>query len=83
MVKTMSVNKWGDSLGIRFPSEFVKIMGLREKSRVEVTSRGDEIVIRRTPELLSLEELVANCSEWDGNPPDRYDWGEPCGRELL
>jgi antitoxin component of MazEF toxin-antitoxin module len=42
----MRVNKWGKSLGVRFPSEFVKLMCLREKSYVEVTCRDDEIVVR-------------------------------------
>jgi len=83
MTKTMKVNRWGDALGIRLPSEFVKAVGLKEKNQVEMTIRNDEIIIRKAPELLSLKELISNCPEWDGNPPDRYEWGEPQGRETL
>jgi len=83
MTKTMKVNRWGDALGIRLPSEFVKAIGLQEKNQVEMMIRDSEIIIRKTPELLSLEDLIDNCSEWDGSPPDKYEWGEPCGRELL
>lgn len=79
----MKINRWGDALGVRFPSEFVRTMRLRDKIYVEMTTRGDEIIIKRAPELLPLEDLIANCSEWDGNPPEKYDWGEPQGRELI
>jgi len=83
MVKTMRVNKWGDALGIRFPSEIVKSLSLKEKAYVEVRTNGDEIIIRRAPELLSLEELIAQCPKWDGHPPERYDWGESQGKENI
>ena len=83
MVKTMRVNKWGDALGIRFPSEIVKSFSLKEKSYVEIRTNGDEIIIKRAPELLSLEELIEKCPKWDGNPPESYDWGEPQGREII
>jgi len=83
MTKTMSINRWGDALGVRFPSEFVKAIGLQEKNQVEMTMLNNEIIIRRTPETLSLEDLINNCLEWDGKPPDKYDWGESCGREIL
>jgi antitoxin component of MazEF toxin-antitoxin module len=83
MVKTMRVNKWGDALGIRFPAEVVKEIALKDKSYVEMRTNGDEIIIRRAPELLSLEELIERCPEWDGKPPENYDWGEPQGREIF
>jgi antitoxin component of MazEF toxin-antitoxin module len=83
MVRTIKVNKWGDALGIRFPSEIVKEISLKEKTFVEMRTNGDEIIIRRAPELLTLEELIEKCQQWDGNPPDSYDWGEPQGREII
>jgi len=83
MVKTMRINKWGDALGIRVPSEIVKELSLKEKSYVEIRTNGDEIIIKRAPELLSLEELITNCSDWDGTPPESYDWGKPQGREII
>jgi len=33
MTKTMKINRWGDALGIRFPSEFVKAKGCKKKTK--------------------------------------------------
>ena len=41
----MRVNRWGNSLGIRFPSEFVESARLKEKSLVEIKSDGDRLII--------------------------------------
>ena len=47
--KTMSVNYWGPSLAIRFPSEIAKKLPLENKMLVDVSLVGDAIVIKKSP----------------------------------
>ena len=83
MVRTATINQWGQSLGIRIPSDIVKEVSLKEKMRLEFRTNGEEIILTCIPDSVQLEDLIAMCPEWDGNPPDKINWGEPVGREIL
>ena len=76
-----SVARWGNSLGVRVPKEIAARIGLREGSRVEVTTEGDRIVLTVRRPLYKLEELLA------GMTPDAmheaFDWGKDRGRERV
>ena len=50
--KTVSVNRWGNGLGIRLPKEFVDKVGITETSRVEVSEADGRLVIARSKEIL-------------------------------
>ena len=83
-VRTMRVNKWGNSLGIRFPSEFVELIQLEEKSLVEIRIDGDMLIISKLKEETprkTIQEL------FDMYPDDyiedkEIDWGRPVGGEI-
>lgn len=82
--RTMRVNRWGNSLGIRFPSDFVENARLKEKSLVEITSDGDRLIIMKVEEKeprKTIQELFAE------HPADyiedaEVDWGTPVGGEA-
>jgi len=82
--QTMRVNRWGNSLGIRFPSDFVNKVKIEEKSLVQITLDGDSIVITKVKEpkpRKTIQELFAE------HPADfiedkELDWGEPVGGEV-
>jgi antitoxin component of MazEF toxin-antitoxin module len=42
-----TLGKWGKNLAIRLPLEVVKATGLRTGEKVEVETRGGDIIIRR------------------------------------
>ena len=48
--KTVSVNRWGNGLGIRLPKEFIDKAGITETSRVEVSEVDGKLVIMRAKE---------------------------------
>jgi antitoxin MazE len=43
---TSTLRKWGNSMGIRIPAHFVKILGMEEGTEVEVILSENQIVLR-------------------------------------
>ena len=81
----ITVGRWGKNLAIRFPSEIASAAGIREGERVEIDTRGSEIVIRHLAPHFTLEELFAGRSpaEWRAEYAGSYDWGPDVGRENI
>ncbi|HEX7601886.1 MAG TPA: AbrB/MazE/SpoVT family DNA-binding domain-containing protein [Polyangiaceae bacterium] len=78
-----SVQKWGNSLGIRIPKVVAEEAELRSGSVVELVRRGDEIVVRvlRPPaKRYRLDDLVRKIKP--GNRHDEIIVDGPRGREL-
>ena len=81
---TTTIQKWGNSQGIRLPKVILETMSLRENDQVEISVSNDSIIIkkptRKRRAKKSLEERFENytsdfkCKE--------YDWGEPVGKEY-
>ena len=83
-VRTMRVNKWGNSLGIRFPSEFVDFVQLKEKSLVEIKMEGDKLIITKLKEEMprkTIQELF-ELYPADYIEDQEIDWGNPVGGEV-
>ena len=75
-MKTM-VQKWGNSLGIRIPSVYVKEFDLKGGSSVEITRKNGNIVI--VPKRNTLEELLSRVN--DKNIQEHVDTGSSVGKE--
>jgi antitoxin MazE len=75
----VTLQKWGNSLGVRLPKSALEQVGLTEGEKVDVSVEGDHLVIRR--QRLKLAELLAACKP--ENRPDPVDFGPPVGRELI
>ncbi|MCL1823379.1 MAG: AbrB/MazE/SpoVT family DNA-binding domain-containing protein [Oscillospiraceae bacterium] len=76
------VARWGNSQGIRLPKKILKSVGLELNEQVEITLKGNSIIIKPTVKK-TLEWYLES---YHNEPDDRYDWGEsdaPKGRELL
>ena len=81
--KTVSVNRWGNGLGIRLPKEFIDKAGITEISRVEVSEVDGQLVIVRAKETRRHIPLAERLKDWNGTPtePEDIDWGERVGAE--
>jgi antitoxin MazE len=75
-MKTM-VQKWGNSLGIRIPSVYVKEFELKGGSSVEITRNNGKIII--IPKGNTLEELLSRVN--DKNMQEYVDTGASVGKE--
>jgi antitoxin MazE len=75
----ITLQKWGDSIGVRLPMPMLEQLGLKEGAQVEVSVEGDHLVIRRG--RLRLDDLLARCNR--ENRPEAIDFGPPIGREII
>ena len=80
-----TIQKWGNSQGVRLPKTILDKLFLRENDQVEIMAENSSIIIkkaiRKRRATKSLEELFSNyqgnykCEEWDT--------GKPMGKEVL
>jgi antitoxin MazE len=75
----VTLQKWGNSVGVRLPKPMLEQVGLKEGAQVDVQVEGDHLVIRR--KRLNLADLLAQCKP--ENRPDPIDWGPDVGREII
>ena len=71
------VQKWGNSLGVRIPSLYVKEFKLQNGSAVDIVEEGGRLIIK--PGRLSLEELLAQVTT--ENTREATETGPSVGRE--
>lgn len=76
-----TIQKWGNSLGVRLPKAFVDQLGLQDGSEIEIAVRDGEIVLHSPRPHYTLESLLAGCTE--ANRPAPIEWGPDVGREIL
>ena len=66
------ISKWGDSLAVRIPKPIAEQWGVREGSAIEMSTRGDRVVMRKRAYRLvdMLEEITADNlhAEQDAGP---------------
>jgi len=84
-----TIQKWGNSNGLRIPKTLLDALGLRENDRVELTQTKDAITIKRAAPQRhkSLEERL---TAFYGKPIEEIgliqekelDWGKPEGHEA-
>ncbi len=61
------VQKWGNSLGIRIPSHYVKEFNLKNGASVDIIERNGTIVI--VPPKITLDSLLSRVSEKNIHEP--------------
>jgi len=73
-----SVQKWGNSLGLRIPSVYAKELHLLDGSIVDIEIKENEIIISPAKKK-SLNDLIQLIT--DENQHDEIDFGSPHGKE--
>jgi len=71
------VQKWGNSLGIRIPSLYVKELNLKNGHSVEITEEDGKIVI--VPLKKSLEKMLSRVT--NENIHESVETGVSVGKE--
>ena len=84
-----TIQRWGNSNGLRIPKALLESMGIRENDRVELTQSDDTIIIRKAASVphRTLEERL---TAFYGKPVDQIEriqsqeitWGKPEGSEA-
>ena len=78
----VTIQKWGNSQGIRIPKAFLEALGMMENDLVELSRVNDNIVISKvkTEKELTLDDIFTGYDE--ENAVEEFDWGAPVGREV-
>lgn len=81
MTTTATIQKWGNSQGIRIPKFILEQINLDTNSDVSIVVKDDSIIIKKAAKKhITLAERFAS---YNGETPnDEYDWGEPQGEEI-
>jgi len=85
--RTLSVNRWGNGLGIRLPKEFTDKVGITEMSRVVVSATDNGLMITYVKEPRKHIPLAERLKDWNGQPyeltNEDKEWinMEPVGEE--
>ena len=78
----VTIQKWGNSQGIRIPKAFLEALGMMENDLVELNRVDDNIVISkvRNDNELTLDDIF---KDYDGkSAAEEYDGGSPVGKEI-
>ena len=77
-----SVQKWGNSLGIRIPKSVAEQVNLRTGTEVEFDTSGGVLTIRpKRRRKYTLAQLLSRAKR--ASPHGELDAGGPAGRELI
>jgi antitoxin MazE len=84
-----TIQKWGNSQGIRIPKAFLEAVGMMENDTVELSRTDDNIVITKI-EKKKYNNLSDYLESFYGKPIDEIyveseteiDTGEPVGGEI-
>jgi len=85
----VKVAKWGNSLALRLPKEYVSELGLSVGSEVELGREGTRVVAETRPmgaiPHYKLEDLVAEMKRLGGRDaePETVEWGPDRGEEII
>lgn len=75
-----SIQKWGNSQGIRIPKFLLDVVHWSENERLSMNASEDRIVITKANSRKNIMELFADYE--DEYTPVELNWGEPVGEEV-
>ena len=84
---TNTVQKWGNSLGLRIPSAMAMEMGVKRGTPVTLQLQDGVLSVRvdragrRKRSRFKLRELLARIEPGEVQPT--YDWGRDVGGEVV
>ncbi len=79
---TQSLQKWGNSAGIRIPKKIIEEAHLELNEPLEIRVEGRSVILTpvKKKEKITLEKLLHNVKPQDVGGED--DWGSPLGNEI-
>jgi antitoxin MazE len=80
-IMSVTLHRWGNSVGLRLPKPLLDQLGLKQGSEVDIRIEGNRLVVepahRRRYTMAELLEGIT-----PDNRPEEVDWGPPVGREV-
>ncbi|MDN4076295.1 AbrB/MazE/SpoVT family DNA-binding domain-containing protein [Fictibacillus terranigra] len=76
----VKIQKWGNSLGLRIPSNLAQKIDIEHGTEVEITLGNQVLLVKPVVKKPTLEELLAKITP--ENRHNEADWGISEGNEL-
>ena len=75
-----TLQKWGNSQGIRIPKAILDTMNWHENEEINMTTKNNKIIIEKSKRRKNIIELFDGYEgEYEAN---ELDWGDPKGEEI-
>lgn len=76
---TSTIQKWGNSLGVRIPKAIARSANFDPGTQVEIAIDNGVVTIKPV-DVPSLADLLKQIKR--GDKPPVFDWGKPVGKEV-
>ena len=77
---TTSIQKWGNSQGIRIPKSILDTINWSENEEIILLIKNEKIILEKAKNRKNIKDLF---KDYNGNyKPTEIDWGEPVGDEI-
>ena len=81
MTTTTTIQKWGNSQGVRIPKIILDSVNWTEDEQIMIVVDNGKIVMEKVKaKRKNIKELFENYKE--EYQPNEIDWGEPKGEEI-
>ena len=79
---TTTIQKWGNSQGIRIPKMLLDSVNWSENEQITIKVDNGKLIIEKTKDRKrkNIKELFKNYKR--NYEPEKIDWGEPKGEEI-
>jgi len=78
---SVTLHRWGNSVGLRVPKPLLEQLGLAEGSKVDIRIEDNRLVIEpHKKRRMTLKDVLKGFTAED--QPGEVDWGRPVGREV-
>lgn len=80
---TTSIQKWGNSQGIRIPKYLLDAAKLTTSDKITVRAENDMLIIEKAAPTAAHKTIKELFAGYDGEyKPQEVDWGEQVGKEV-
>ena len=80
---TTSIQKWGNSQGIRIPKYLLDAVKLTTDDEIDIRAEGDMLIIEKAKPTVPYKTIKELFADYNGEyDPQEIDWGERAGNEV-
>ena len=82
-IATQSLQKWGNSSGVRLPKKIIKAAKLKDNQLLAVSLKGQSIVLTpiKSTDSFTLDKMLEGVTP--ENVHGEFDWGPDVGAEII
>lgn len=80
---TTTIQKWGNSHGIRIPKYLLEMMQWHDNDKISVSAENNRLIIEKAEPSKTKPTIAELFSDYDGEyKAEEIDWGNSAGREV-